>query len=67
MLMGFERLRFFNFRNLKDRELSLGAREIFLVGQNGQGKTNLLEAVHLLSLGSSFREKREAALVAGPF
>ena len=59
--MGFERLRFFNFRNLKDRELSLGAREIFLVGQNGQGKTNLLEVVHLLSLGSSFREKRESA------
>jgi DNA replication and repair protein RecF len=64
--MGFERLRFFNFRNLKDRELSLGAREIFLVGPNGQGKTNLLEAVHLLSLGSSFREKREAALAREP-
>ncbi len=64
--MGFERLRFFNFRNLKDRELDCGAREVFLVGENGQGKTNLLEAVHLLSLGSSFREKREAALVRDP-
>jgi len=64
--MGFERLRFFNFRNLKDRELSLGAREVFLVGQNGQGKTNLLEAVHLLCLGSSFREKRESALARNP-
>jgi DNA replication and repair protein RecF len=64
--MGFERLRFFNFRNLKDRELSLGAREIFLVGHNGQGKTNLLEAVHLLSVGSSFRERREAALSRDP-
>ena len=64
--MGFERLRFFNFRNLKDRELSLGAREVFLVGQNGQGKTNLLEAVHLLSVGSSFREKRDAALARDP-
>lgn len=64
--MGFEKLRFFNFRNLKDRGLSLGARQIFLVGPNGQGKTNLLEAVHLLSLGSSFREKREAALAREP-
>src|SRR5208337_1874765 len=64
--MGFEGLRFFNFRNLKDRELSLGAREIFLVGRNGQGKTNLLEAVHLLSVGSSFREKRSAALSRDP-
>jgi DNA replication and repair protein RecF len=60
--MGFERLRFYNFRNLRDRELELGAREVFLVGENGQGKTNLLEAVHLLSMGSSFREKRESAL-----
>jgi DNA replication and repair protein RecF len=64
--MGFADLRFFNFRNLKDRELSLGGREVFLVGQNGQGKTNLLEAVHLLSVGSSFREKREAALSRDP-
>src|SRR5208337_5032092 len=64
--MGFEKLRFFNFRNLKDRELALGAREVFLVGQNGQGKTNLLEAVHLLSVGSSFREKRDAALSRDP-
>ncbi len=64
--MGFERLRFFNFRNLRDGELELGAREIFLVGENGQGKTNLIEAVHLLCLGSSFREKREAALIRSP-
>jgi DNA replication and repair protein RecF len=64
--MGFAGLRFFNFRNLKDAELALGAREIFLVGENGQGKTNLLEAVHLLCLGSSFREKHESALVRDP-
>jgi len=64
--MGFERLRFFNFRNLKDRELALGAREVFLVGENGQGKTNLLEAVHLLCLGSSFREKRESVMARDP-
>jgi DNA replication and repair protein RecF len=59
--MGFERLRFFNFRNLKDRELALGAPQVFLVGRNGQGKTNLLEAIHLLCLGASFRESRESA------
>jgi DNA replication and repair protein RecF len=64
--MGFTQLRFFNFRNLKDRELGLEGREVFLVGRNGQGKTNLLEAVHLLSLGSSFREKRDAALIRDP-
>jgi len=64
--VGFESLRFFNFRNLKDRELSVGSREVFLVGPNGQGKTNLLEAIYLLCLGSSFREKRESALARDP-
>ncbi len=59
--MGFEELRFVNFRNLEDAELSLGARQVFLVGENGQGKTNLLEAVHLLCLGSSFRERHDTA------
>jgi len=64
--MGFELLRFYNFRNLRDRELELGASEVFLVGENGQGKTNLLEAVHLLCLGSSFREKKESAFPRDP-
>ncbi len=64
--MGFERLRLFNFRNLKDGEIDLDAREVFLVGENGQGKTNLIEAVHLLCLGSSFREKRDAAFLRNP-
>jgi DNA replication and repair protein RecF len=64
--MGFQLLRFYNFRNLRDRELELGAREVFLVGENGQGKTNLLEAVHLLCLGSSFREKKESAFARDP-
>ncbi len=64
--MGFESLRVFNFRNLKDRELDLGARAVFLIGENGQGKTNLLEAINLISLGSSFRESRESAFVRDP-
>jgi len=64
--MGFERLRFFNFRNLRDAEIDVSAREVFLVGENGQGKTNLIEVVHLLCLGSSFREKRETAFLRNP-
>ena len=61
--MGFEALRFYNFRNLLDAEVSVKAPDVFLVGENGQGKTNVLEAVHLLALGSSFRERRDAALL----
>jgi DNA replication and repair protein RecF len=64
--MGFKSVRFFNFRNLKDRELALGAREVFLIGENGQGKTNLIEALYLLCVASSFRESRDAPLMRDP-
>ena len=57
--MGFRSVRFYNFRNIEDGELSFGAPEVFLVGENGQGKTNVIEAVYLLSFGSSFRTRKD--------
>jgi DNA replication and repair protein RecF len=33
------------FRNLADAEISTAAKDVFLVGENGQGKTNCLEAL----------------------
>jgi DNA replication and repair protein RecF len=60
--MGFSWLRFASYRNLEDRELAVAAPEVFLVGDNGQGKTNLLEAVYLLCYGNAFRDCHEADL-----
>jgi DNA replication and repair protein RecF len=57
--MGFTALRFYNFRNIEDGEVAVNAPEVFLVGENGQGKTNLIEAVYLLSFGSSFRTRKD--------
>lgn len=51
------------FRNLEDAEIDLDAREVFLVGENGQGKSNFIESLYLLCFGSSFRTRREATLV----
>lgn len=53
--MRLEFLRLFEFRNFDRLELSFRPRLNFFVGENGQGKTNLVEAVHLLSRGVSFR------------
>jgi DNA replication and repair protein RecF len=53
--MPFKRARFFGFRNLEDSEINLDAERVFLVGENGQGKTNFLEALYYLCYGSSFR------------
>ncbi len=61
--MGFQRVRLYNYRNVVDAEVDTTAPEVFLVGENGQGKTNFLEAVHLLCLGSSFRTRLDGDLI----
>jgi len=53
--MSFESVRLASFRNLEDGEVATGAERVFLVGENGQGKTNFLEALYYLSFASSFR------------
>jgi DNA replication and repair protein RecF len=47
-----------DFRNLARVDLELGARFNVLFGDNGQGKTNLLEAVYVLATSRSFRTAR---------
>jgi DNA replication and repair protein RecF len=48
------------FRNLVDSSLDLHPNANILVGDNGQGKTNLLEAIYFLSTTKSFRTSRLA-------
>ncbi len=59
--MPFTRIRTASFRNLEDADTPVDAERVFLVGENGQGKTNFLEAIYYLSYGSSFRGLVEAA------
>lgn len=60
--MSFRSLRLYHFRNLENAEIDLTAPEVFLVGENGQGKSNFLEAVYLLCYGSSFRTRSDTIL-----
>ncbi len=53
--MFVESIRTFQFRNLKDSLVPLAPGMVCIVGQNGQGKTNLVEAISLISFGRSFR------------
>lgn len=62
--MSFQRVRFASFRNLQDAELRTDAHRVFLVGENGQGKTNFLEALYYLCYGSSFRGPVDAQVPA---
>ena len=49
------RLTLTDFRSYERAELSLDGRPVYLFGANGAGKTNLLEAVSLLSPGRGLR------------
>jgi DNA replication and repair protein RecF len=60
--MIFQALRTVSFRNLVDAEVATAGKDIFLVGENGQGKTNFLEALYFAAYGSSFRGGRDGDL-----
>ena len=60
--MFFTSLRTAAFRNLVDTEIFTGAKDVFLVGENGQGKTNFLEALYFCAYASSFRTARDSEL-----
>ncbi len=61
--MPFTSIRTIGFRNLQDGEVQTDVPEIFLVGENGQGKTNFLEAVYFCSFASSFRGVKDTELI----
>jgi DNA replication and repair protein RecF len=54
-LLFVRSLKLTDFRNYARAELELDARPVVLVGENGAGKTNLLEAVSLLGPGHGLR------------
>ncbi|MFN8177589.1 MAG: DNA replication and repair protein RecF [bacterium] len=53
-----------DFRSWRTLELAFAEGHHLLVGRNGVGKTNILEAIHVLGTGSSMRAARDAVLAA---
>lgn len=52
-----------NFRSYEKRTFEFGDKTI-IVGENGAGKSNIIEAVYLLAVGKSFRADRDTEMVA---
>jgi DNA replication and repair protein RecF len=52
-----------DFRNLERVELSPPSEGLVLIGENGQGKTNLLEAIYYLQILRSARGARDQDLI----
>lgn len=61
--MQIERLHIENFRNLHEVDLLLPARVNLFLGDNGSGKTSLLEAVHLALTGRSQRRATQEVML----
>ena len=61
--MGLASIRIENLRCLASATLSLGPRLTLIQGQNGSGKTSLLEAIFLAGRGRSFRTRLTERLI----
>ncbi|HHX73669.1 MAG TPA: DNA replication/repair protein RecF [Firmicutes bacterium] len=61
--MYIEAVKLHNFRNYSQLELTLDERLNFFVGENAQGKTNLLEALFFAATGRSFRTRNDEELI----
>ncbi len=61
--MSLAELRLADLRCLRAAELSLHPRFNLITGDNGEGKTSLLEAVYLLGRGRSFRTRYTEQLI----
>ena len=61
--MQLNKLELRNFRNYEHLELELDPGVNLIVGNNAQGKTNLLEAISYLGSGKSFRTQKTGEMV----
>jgi DNA replication and repair protein RecF len=61
--MAFVSVAYHDFRNIRNATLDIDAPLVYLVGENGQGKTNFIESIYLLCYGASFRTRKDARLI----
>jgi len=57
--MRIEQISLKHFRNITNLSINFDKDVTVLVGENGQGKTNILEAIHYCSTSRSFRVKED--------
>lgn len=52
-----------NFRNYENLHLEFNKNVNFIIGNNAQGKTNLLEGIFMSSIGKSFRTSKDTEMI----
>ena len=61
--MVISSLKLKNFRNYKDLEIKFDEKLNLILGENGQGKTSILEALYINSFGKSFRAFHDKEMI----
>ena len=61
--MNLQTLILHDFRNYVEQTFTFDRNIVVFVGQNGRGKTNVLEAISVLSVGKSWRETVSTDLI----
>ena len=61
--MCIKNIKIKNFRNYTVEEINLEKNINIFYGENAQGKTNIIEAIFLCSLGKSFRAKKDNEMI----
>ena len=61
--MRLKTLQLVNFRNYDNLHINFNEKINLLVGKNGQGKTNIVESIYMLSFGKSFRTSKDKEII----
>ena len=61
--MWINKIKINNFRNYNLQEINLEKNVNVFYGENAQGKTNIIEAIFLCSMGKSFRTNKEKEMI----
>lgn len=61
--MYLENLKLINFRNYDDLYIEFNKNINLIVGKNGQGKTNIVESIYMMSIGKSFRTNKDREVI----
>jgi len=61
--VAIKNLELVSFRNHKNRKFRFNKGLTVIWGENGSGKTSILEAIHLLSYGRSFRTRKQKDMI----
>ncbi|MGI6552405.1 MAG: DNA replication/repair protein RecF [Bacillota bacterium] len=61
--MHVKEIEIVNFTNYQHLHLSFHQRVNWFIGDNGQGKSNLIDAIYYLSMGQSYKQPRDLSLI----